>query len=36
MNELLKFTIDAHGGLANWKKFKETSAHLQIDDPECF
>jgi hypothetical protein len=30
MNELLKFTIDAHGGLENWRKFKNVSAHLKI------
>jgi hypothetical protein len=30
MNDLLKFTIDAHGGLENWKKFKNVSAHLNI------
>jgi hypothetical protein len=30
MNELLKFTIDAHGGLENWGKFKQVSAHLKI------
>lgn len=30
MNDLLKFTIDAHGGLENWRKFKHVSAHLNI------
>jgi len=30
MNDLLKFTIDAHGGLDNWKKFEKLSAHLKV------
>lgn len=30
MNDLLKFTIDAHGGLVHWRKFKQVSAHLNI------
>jgi hypothetical protein len=30
MNDLLEFTIDAHGGLENWKKFNHVSAHLQV------
>ena len=28
MNPLAKLTIDAHGGLENWKKFETASAHL--------
>ena len=28
MNNLLKFTIEAHGGLNRWKKYEHISAHL--------
>ncbi|EJL69573.1 hypothetical protein [Chryseobacterium populi] len=31
MNSLLEFTIEAHGGLENWEKFKSVSAHLEVD-----
>lgn len=30
MNDLLKLTIDAHGGLDNWKKYENVSARLKI------
>jgi len=30
MNELLKFTIEAHGGLDTWRKYEEVSAHLIV------
>lgn len=28
MNDLLRFTIEAHGGLDRWKKYEHVSAHL--------
>ncbi|GAA4154908.1 hypothetical protein GCM10022217_12500 [Chryseobacterium ginsenosidimutans] len=31
MNNLLEFTIKAHGGLTHWNKFKNVSAHLNVD-----
>lgn len=31
MSNLLEFTIEAHGGLENWNKFKSVSAHLKVD-----
>ncbi|MPS66812.1 MAG: hypothetical protein DI622_13650 [Chryseobacterium sp.] len=31
MNDLLKLTIEAHGGLENWNKFNNISAHLKVD-----
>jgi hypothetical protein len=31
MNNLLEFTIEAHGGLENWNKFNNISAHLKVD-----
>lgn len=30
MNDLLKFTIDAHGGLDNWKRYESISASLKV------
>lgn len=30
MNELLQFTIDAHGGLDTWRKYEEASARLNV------
>ena len=30
MSELLKFTIDAHGGLDRWRKFRQVAAHRKI------
>ncbi|MDW9379686.1 hypothetical protein [Chryseobacterium sp. JV558] len=31
MNSLLEFTIEAHGGLENWNRFENISAHLKVD-----
>jgi len=31
MNNLLKLTIEAHGGLQNWNMFTNISAHLKVD-----
>lgn len=30
MNDLLKFTINAHGGVPTWRKFNRITAHLKI------
>ena len=30
MNDLLKFTIDAHGGLDAWRQFTTVSAHTHV------
>lgn len=30
MNDLLKFTIQAHGGLENWNKYDKVSARLKV------
>jgi hypothetical protein len=31
MNELAQLTIDAHGGLARWRRFEHVSAHLRTE-----
>lgn len=33
MNKLLEFTLQRHGGLENWNRFKYISAHVKVDGP---